>query len=108
MLKRGGLIAIAVAVLAAVSIGIGSQVVKSAASPQPSPSQVVAAGTATPAATAVPAGVTRTYYIAADTVHWNFAPQGMNLITGQPFGDRENTYLKAGPDRIGAVNLMSQ
>src|SRR4051812_47177502 len=35
-------------------------------------------------------GVTRTYYIAADEVKWDYAPSGSNQITGQPFGDVEN------------------
>jgi hypothetical protein len=47
-------------------------------------------------------GHTRVYYIAADEVRWNYAPAGSNLITGQPFGDPENTYVKQGPDRIGS------
>jgi FtsP/CotA-like multicopper oxidase with cupredoxin domain len=48
-------------------------------------------------------GVTRTYYIAADEVKWDYAPTGANQITGQPFGDLENTYMQNGPARIGRV-----
>src|SRR6266498_3109325 len=51
--------------------------------------------------TGVPAQ-TRTYYIAADKVVWDYAPAGTNLITGQPFGDVENTYVASGPGRIGS------
>ncbi|SRR6266542_2431298 len=51
--------------------------------------------------TGVPAQ-TRTYYIAADKVVWDYAPAGSNLITGQPFGDVENTYVASGPGRIGS------
>jgi hypothetical protein len=29
--------------------------------------------------------VTRTYYIAADEVEWDYAPGGSNPITGMPF-----------------------
>ncbi len=36
---------------------------------------------------APPPGVTRTYYIAAEDVAWNFAPTGVNQITGIPFSD---------------------
>ncbi|MFL5318937.1 MAG: hypothetical protein ACJ790_04715, partial [Myxococcaceae bacterium] len=36
---------------------------------------------------------TRTYYIAADEVKWDYAPTGSNQITWQPFGDIENTYM---------------
>jgi len=48
-------------------------------------------------------GVTRTYYVAADEVLWNYAPTGSNQITGRPFGDTENVFMKQGPDRIGHV-----
>lgn len=51
---------------------------------------------------------TRTYYLAADEVRWNYAPTGRNELTGQPFGDTENTFLLGGPDRIGATYLKAQ
>jgi FtsP/CotA-like multicopper oxidase with cupredoxin domain len=109
MVKRGGFIAAVVGLLAILSIAVGTQVIKSAAptataSAAPTTGETVAAATATPS----PAGVHRSYFIAADTVKWNFAPQGKNMITNEPFGDRENTYLAAADDRIGAVNTMSQ
>lgn len=63
---------------------------------------VVAAGGAIGDQVAVGAQ-TRTYYIAADQVAWNYAPQGSNVITGRPFGQTENTYVKAGPSRIGST-----
>jgi len=47
-------------------------------------------------------GVTRTYYISADQVNWNYAPQGTNEITGEPFDDVADTYVKSGPGRIGS------
>jgi FtsP/CotA-like multicopper oxidase with cupredoxin domain len=53
-------------------------------------------------------GQTRTYYIAADEVNWDYAPSGSNQITGQPFGDVENTYLQNGPKRIGKVYIKAQ
>ncbi|MBO3752188.1 multicopper oxidase domain-containing protein [Streptosporangiaceae bacterium NEAU-GS5] len=53
------------------------------------------------AATSAP-NQTRVYFISADVVTWDYAPQGRNVITGQPFGDVENTYVKPGPDRIGS------
>lgn len=35
-------------------------------------------------------GATRTYYLAADPVVWDYAPAGKNLCTGKPFeGDAE-------------------
>jgi len=47
-------------------------------------------------------GVTRTYYISADKVVWDYAPQGTNEITGKPFDDVADTYVKSGPGRIGS------
>ena len=46
---------------------------------------------------------TRTYYIAADEVNWDYAPQGKNMITGQPFGDDENVFVGHSADRIGST-----
>jgi FtsP/CotA-like multicopper oxidase with cupredoxin domain len=47
-------------------------------------------------------GVTRPYYIAADQVDWNYAPDGTNDITGEPFDDDANTFVATGPGRIGS------
>lgn len=38
-------------------------------------------------------GKTRTYYIAADEVVWDYAPTGMNRITGHSFGDDESVFV---------------
>jgi len=48
-------------------------------------------------------GVTRTYYVAADEVAWDYAPSGANKITGDAFGATENVFMQNGPDRIGHV-----
>jgi hephaestin len=48
-------------------------------------------------------GKTRTYYISADQVDWNYAPAGTNEITGKPFDDVADTYVKTGPGRIGST-----
>ncbi len=48
-------------------------------------------------------GTTRTYYISADQVDWNYAPAGVNEITGKPFDDVADTYVKTGPGRIGST-----
>jgi len=66
-----------------------------------SPGTSLARTTASPNADSVPTQ-TRTYFIAADKVVWDYAPAGRNLITGQPFGDTENTYVQSGPGRIGS------
>lgn len=46
-------------------------------------------------------GQVRTYFIAADEVVWDYAPTGINGITGQPFDDVANVFVANGPDRIG-------
>ncbi|MEU9890489.1 multicopper oxidase domain-containing protein [Sphaerisporangium sp. NPDC051011] len=47
-------------------------------------------------------GTTRTYYISADEVTWNYAPLGYNGTTGQPFDEEADTFVKSGPGRIGS------
>jgi FtsP/CotA-like multicopper oxidase with cupredoxin domain len=46
-------------------------------------------------------GQLRTYYIAADEVLWDYAPDGTNDITGQPFTPEQDVFTKQGPNRIG-------
>jgi manganese oxidase len=46
-------------------------------------------------------GRTRTYYLGADEVVWNYAPTGRNEITGKPFDGVADTWTKHGPTRIG-------
>jgi manganese oxidase len=53
-------------------------------------------------------GKVRTYYIAADEVHWDYTPSGKNLITGLPFDDVANVFMAPGPDRVGHVYLKSE
>jgi hephaestin len=50
---------------------------------------------------------TRTYYIAADHVRWNYAPDGRNDITGRPFDAVADTFTAAGPNRIGSTYVKS-
>lgn len=52
-------------------------------------------------------GMTRTYYIAADEVKWNYSPTGMNVITDLPLAADNKTalYTINGKDRIGSVYL---
>jgi manganese oxidase len=52
-----------------------------------------------------PTGKTRTYFISADEVVWDYAPTGENGITGQPFDDVANIYVQRGPARIGSQYL---
>ncbi|MDE1769642.1 MAG: multicopper oxidase domain-containing protein [Thaumarchaeota archaeon] len=53
-------------------------------------------------------GQTRTYYIAADEVKWDFAPTGINQITGKPFDGHDKLYVENTQDRIGKVYLKAQ
>jgi FtsP/CotA-like multicopper oxidase with cupredoxin domain len=46
-------------------------------------------------------GVTRTYYIAADEVVWDYAPSDSNLIAGRPFTEDEAAFMEPGPTVIG-------
>ena len=52
------------------------------------------------------AGQTRTYYIAADPVDWDYAPSGKNLL-GPHFEADAGTFLDHGDDRIGHVDRKS-
>jgi manganese oxidase len=46
-------------------------------------------------------GKTRTYYIAADPVDWDYAPKGIDEITGKPFNEDEDVFVQRGEHRIG-------
>ena len=61
-----------------------------------------------PAAGAKLDGKTRTYFVAADVVDWDYAPTGKNLITGERLGDAEATWTKPGDDRLGVKYKKSQ
>lgn len=50
---------------------------------------------------------TRHYYIAADEVAWDYAPSGINQISGEPFGEEENVFVARDRDRIGSVYLKA-
>jgi FtsP/CotA-like multicopper oxidase with cupredoxin domain len=45
--------------------------------------------------------VTRTYYVAADVVAWDYAPADRDEITGRPFSDEAKVFVERGPKRIG-------
>ncbi len=44
---------------------------------------------------------THTYYIAADEVVWDYAPSGMNKITGEAFDAVQKVWVERGSDRLG-------
>ena len=49
----------------------------------------------------------RVYYLAADEVSWNYAPDGKNDITGQPFDDEAQVFTRQGPARIGSTYVKA-
>jgi FtsP/CotA-like multicopper oxidase with cupredoxin domain len=64
----------------------------------------IAAGCAQPPGGSAPGaggGRTRTYYIAADDVVWDYAPSGTNQAEGRPFDDTEKRFMEPGPHTIG-------
>jgi FtsP/CotA-like multicopper oxidase with cupredoxin domain len=68
---------------------------------------VVLLGLLAPGGEAASRGRTRTYFISADEVRWDYAPLGRNNITGRPFGEAENVFVQQGPDRIGKVYVKA-
>jgi hephaestin len=86
---------------AACALAVATTIIYVAVGSSPSQTAPAAAAAATAAATVPP--MTRTYYVAADEVQWNYAPLGHNGVTGEPYGDRENTFVANGPDRIGST-----
>ncbi len=71
-------------------------------------SQAAAHVAARPAVVTACPGKVRQYYIAADEVNWDYAPSGINKITGQPFDDTANVFVAPGRDRVGKVYKKSQ
>ena len=53
--------------------------------------------------TAGAATAQREYYVAADEMAWDYAPSGINRITGEPFGEDEDIFVARGRHRIGKV-----
>jgi FtsP/CotA-like multicopper oxidase with cupredoxin domain len=57
----------------------------------------------THAAAVAPAGKTRTYYVAADEVNWDYAPSGRDEAMGMDFDDIAKGFTESGPHHIGRV-----
>jgi len=49
------------------------------------------------------AGKVRVYYVAADEVEWDYAPDGINKMMGMKFSGYPNVFIEQGPHRIGKV-----
>jgi hephaestin len=63
--------------------------------------------TARPAAAPAYTPQHRVYYLAADEVRWDYAPQGKNAITGQPFDEQAAVFTQRGPTRIGSTYVKA-
>jgi hephaestin len=48
-------------------------------------------------------GRVRTYYIAAEEIEWDYAPLGIDVMTGEPFAGTAVAYTQPGPKRIGRL-----
>ena len=46
---------------------------------------------------------TRTYFVAADEIDWNYAPSGANAIAGKPFAGVELLFAGTDADHVGLV-----
>lgn len=46
-------------------------------------------------------GHVRLYYVAADEVEWDYAPDGMDHMTGKPFAGYAKGFTESGPHRLG-------
>jgi FtsP/CotA-like multicopper oxidase with cupredoxin domain len=55
------------------------------------------------AAAASANGAVRTYYIAADEVTWNYAPSGIDQVSGKAFDAMERPYTVRDADHIGSA-----
>jgi len=51
-----------------------------------------------------PAGKTRTYYVAADEVQWDYAPSGRDEAMGMDFDPIAKGFAESGPHQIGRIN----
>ena len=49
------------------------------------------------------AATTRTYYIAADEVDWNYAPAEMDHMTGKPYAQRARIFVENDAGHIGRI-----
>lgn len=47
------------------------------------------------------AGKTRTYYVAADEIEWDYTPMNVDMMTGKPFDGYAKVFTEHGPQRIG-------
>src|SRR5665811_1505651 len=85
------------ATMALILAGCGQQMLKNEANQSRAAVTLVAATT----------GQVRTYYIAADEVLWDYAPDDTNDITGAPFTADEQVFTKQGPNTVSYTHLRA-
>lgn len=56
----------------------------------------------------VSTGTTRTYYIAADKIVWNYTTGDKNNITGKPFTDKEKMFVMPGKEQLGSTYFKAK
>lgn len=49
------------------------------------------------------AGATRTYYIAAEEIEWNYTPDGKDMMMTAPFDSYARVFASGGENRIGST-----
>ena len=54
-------------------------------------------------APAAAGGQVRTYYVAAEETEWDYAPLGIDMMTGAPFAGTAVAYTQPGPTHIGRL-----
>ncbi len=73
--------------------------------------QVIAAVAIVPCmmmfATTAAQAAERIYYIAAEEVAWDYAPQKRNVMMGTPFGEDENVFVERSPESIGSTYVKA-
>ena len=50
-----------------------------------------------------PQGATRTYFIAADEIEWNYTPDGKDVMMSRSFDAYARVFAEPAPDRIGCT-----
>jgi hypothetical protein len=55
----------------------------------------------------VPKGQIRTYYVAAEELDWDYAPNGIDRMMNMPFESIAKSYMEHGPHRIGHIYKKS-
>ena len=50
-----------------------------------------------------PQGTTRTYFIAADEIEWNYTPEGKDVMMSHSFDAYARVFAEHAPDRIGCT-----